>query len=217
MGEPESTSPIEGVRERDSNEAPRLPLAPPREGDDDAPPPPPRPTMSDDTKPPVLRTIPMAKAVKVARSLWLFSFVATMAAVLISFLTHDALNNELTETLGRLAPSYDDDEVASLVNLVYWSSIAGLGIVVLLEASLLGAMLTRRGGARWLQLIVLVVHAGAVLVASAFLAIGDWGGIAELLMLAGLALAIAAWVFSLLPSARRWFRIKDEAQLAAND
>jgi hypothetical protein len=158
----------------------------------------------------------MPKAVRVARSLWIFSFVASMAAVLISFLTHDALNDELAETIGRLAPGYDDDEVASLVDLVYWTSLAGLGVVVVIEAVLLGTMLTRRGGARWLQLPVLIIHGGVVLVASAFLAIGDWGGVAELLMLAGLVLAIVAWVFGLVRSAHRWFRMPDEAQLAAN-
>ncbi len=194
-----------------------MPLAPAREWDDDAPPPPPRPAMSDDTKPPVVRTIPMPKAVRVARTLWLISFVASMAAVFISFLTHDALNDELAETIGRLSPGYDDEEVAALVDLVYWSSLAGLGVVVVIEAVLLGTMLTRRGGARWLQLPVLVVHAGVVLVASAFLAIGDWGGIAELLMLAGIVLATVAWVFGVVRSAQRWFRMPDETQLAADD
>jgi hypothetical protein len=194
-----------------------MPLSPPRDGDDDAPPPPPRPAMSDDTKPPVLRTIPMPKAVRIARSLWFLSFVASMSAVLISFLTHDALNDELTETIGRLAPGYDDEEVAALVNLVYWASLAGLGLVVVLEAVLLGMMLKRRGGARWLQLPVLVIHGAVVLVATAFLAIGDWGAVAELLMLAGLLLAIVAWVFGVVRSAHRWFRMPNETQLAAHD
>ncbi len=49
------------------------------------------------------------------------------AAVLIAFLSRDTLTAELTETLGRLAPGYDEDEVSSLVDVVYWSSIAGLG------------------------------------------------------------------------------------------
>ena len=215
MGDSESTSPTGGTRPQDASEARRMPLAPPREGDDGAPPPPPRPPLSDDTKPPVLREIPVPRSIKVARSFWFLDFALTMAAVLISFLTHDALNAELEETLGRLAPGYDDEQVTSLVNLVYWSSIAGLGVVILIEAVLLGVMLKRRGGARWLQLVALILHAGVVLVATAFLAIGDWGVVAELLMLVGLALAIVAWVLSLVPSAHRWFRMKDEAQLAA--
>ncbi len=59
--------------------AERMPLAPPTMGTI-GPPPPPRPVMSDQTKPPVLRKIPVPKVVKVARTLWLLSFVLSGAA-----------------------------------------------------------------------------------------------------------------------------------------
>ena len=173
--------------------------------------------MSDDTKPPVLRKIPVPRIVKVARTFWVVSFVLGGAAVFIAFLSRDTLIVELTETLGRLAPGYDPAEVESLVNIVYWASVVGLALVITIEAVLLAFILNRRGGARWLQLLVLALHAGVVLVASAFIAIGDWALVIELLILAGLALAVVGWVLCIVPQANRWFRLKDEAQSAALD
>lgn len=192
-------------------------MAPPRADEDDSTPPPARPPMSDDTKPPVLRKIPVPRIVKVARTLWALSFVLGGAAVFIAFLSRDALIVELTETLGRLAPGYGPAEVDSLVNIVYWASIVGLALVITIEAVLLAFVLNRRGRARWLQLLVLAMHVGVVLVASAFIAIGDWALVIELLILAGLALAVVGWALCIVPQANRWFRLKDEAQLAALD
>ena len=173
--------------------------------------------MSDDTKPPVLRRIPVPRVVKVARTLWILSFVLGGAAVFIAFISQDTLIAELTETIGRLAPGYSEDDVSALVDAVYWSSIAGLGLVITIEAVLLAFVMNRRGGARWLQLLVLALQTGVVLVASAFITVGDWGGLVELLLLAGLALAVVGWVLCLVAPARRWFRMTDESQLPAFD
>ncbi|MDQ2662332.1 MAG: hypothetical protein M3Y52_10720 [Actinomycetota bacterium] len=212
MAESDSTNPVDDTRQRASSDAERMPLAPPREDGEVEPAPPARPVMSDQTKPPVLKPIPMPKIVKIARTLWILSFVLGGAAVFIAFLSRDALVAELTTTLGRLAPGYDEGEVAALVDLVYWSSIAGMAVVIAIEAVLLGILLNRRGGARWVQVIVLALHAGAVLVASAFLAIGDWAGPVELLLLAGLLLAFAGWVVCLFPAASRWLRVRHEPE-----
>lgn len=154
----------------------------------------------------------MPRVVRIARTLWLTSFVLGGVAVFIAFLSHESLVAELTETLGRLAPGYDEDEVGTLVDAVYWSSVAGLGVIITIEAVLLGVLLNRRGGARWVQLPVLVLHAGAVLLGTAFLGIGDWGVVVELLLLTGFVLAFAGWVLCLFPQAHRWFRAADEAQ-----
>lgn len=212
----DSKPPVDDDGQRTSPGPERVPSAPPREVEDLTPPPA-RPPMSDETKPPVLRKIPVPKVVKLARSLWILSFVLSGAAVFIAFLSRDTLIVELTETIGRLAPGYTEAEVTSLVDVVYWLSVAGLGLVITIEAVLLGLMLNRRGGARWGQLPVLALHTGVVLVASAFLAIGDWGALVELLLLAGLVLAFAGWVLCVFPEANRWFRKKDEAQLATLD
>lgn len=186
-------------------------------GDEDGAPPPARPTMSDQRKPPVLRTYPAPGVVKTARALWIFSFVIGGAAVFIAFLSGETLIAELTEVLARLAPGYDADAVTSLVDLIYWASLGGLGLIIAIEAILLAILLNRRGGARWVQLPVLIIHAGAVLVGSAFLGIGDWGALIEVLLVAGFVIAFAGWVLTLFPSAQRWFRIRDEAQLLALD
>jgi hypothetical protein len=216
MGDRESQPPVDDADERVSARAERMPLAPPRD-DDDGPPPPPRPSMSDDTRPPVLRKIPVPKAVKFARTLWILSFVLGGAAVFIAFVSKDTLTTELSETIGRLAPGYSQADVSALVDLVYWLSIVALALVITIEAVLLGFVLNRRGGARWLQLAVLVLQTGTVLVASAFLTVGEWGGVVELLLLAGLALAVVGWVLCLLGPVHRWFRMKDESQLATAD
>lgn len=218
MGERESERPVEDAGEQGSQSERRMPLRPPSlDDDDDAPPPPPRPPLADETKPPVLRAIPTPRVVKTARTLWILSFVLGGAGVFVAFLSRDPIVDELTERLGRLAPGYDADEVATLVDVVYWSSIAGLGLIITIEAVLLGSLMNRRGGARWLQLIVLVVHAGAVLVGSAFLAIGDRALLVAALLVAGFLLCIIAWVMCLVPSANRWFRMQDEAQRALLD
>ena len=173
--------------------------------------------MSDDSKPPVLRKIPVPRVVRIARTLWIFSFVLAGAAVLIAFLSHQTLTAELTTTLGRLTPGYSEDEVATFVDIAYWSCIAGLGVVITSEAILLGFVLNRRGGARWLQLLALALHGVVVVVALAFLAIGDWGAIVALLLPSGLLLAVTGWILSLVGPANRWFRLKDEGQAAALD
>ena len=193
-----------------------MPLAPSR-GEADPTPPPARPPMSDDSKPPVLRKIPVPRVVRIARTFWILSFVLGGAAVLITFLSHGSITAELTTTLVRLTPGYSEDEVATFVDVVYWSSIAGLGLVIMSEAILLAFILNRRGGARWWQLLVLVLHVVVVVVALAFIAIGDWGTLVALLLLAGLALAVTGWVLCLVGPAGRWFRLKDEVQAAALD
>ncbi|MEV1131042.1 hypothetical protein [Agromyces sp. NPDC049794] len=218
MGERDSERPVEDAGEQGSQPERRMPLRPPSlDDDDDAPPPPPRPPLTDETKPPVLRAIPTPRVVKTARTLWILSFVLGGAGVFIAFLSRDAIVDELTERLGRLAPGYDADEVATLVDVVYWSSIAGLGLIITIEAVLLGSLMNRRGGARWLQLIVLVVHAGAALVGSAFLAIGDRALLVAALLVAGFLLCVVAWILCLVPAANRWFRMQDEAQRALLD
>jgi hypothetical protein len=95
MGDRDSQPPVDDADERVPARAERMPLAPPRD-DDDGPPPPPRPVMSDDTRPPVLRKIPVPKVVKVARTLWVLSFVLGGAAVFIAFISRDTLIAELT-------------------------------------------------------------------------------------------------------------------------
>ncbi|WP_188742918.1 hypothetical protein [Agromyces bauzanensis] len=216
MGERESDRPVDEAGDQGPQAERRMPLRPPSL-DDAAPPPPPRPPLTDETKPPVLRAIPTPGVVRTARTLWILSFVLGGAAVFIAFLGRDGIVDELTERLGRLAPGYDADEIASLVDVVYWSSIAGLGLIITIEAVLLGSLMKRRGGARWLQLIVLVLHAGAALVGSAFLAIGDRALLMAALLMVGFVLCVVAWGLCLAPAANRWFRMLDEAQRAALD
>ena len=84
-----------------------------------------------------------------------------------------------------------------------------------MEAILLAVLMSRRGGVRWIQLPVLAVHAVAVVGALAFLTVTEFGLLVEVLVLGAFALAVAAWVLPLLPSAHRWFRTEREAQVAS--
>lgn len=216
MGDRDSKPPADEAGQRVSLGTERMPLTP-SGAESDATPPPARPPMSDNTKPPVFRKIPVPRVVKLARTLWIFSFLLGGAAVLIAFLSHETLTAELNTTLGRLTPGYSEQEVATFVDVAYWSCIAGLGVVIAFEAILLGFVLNRRSGARWLQLLVLALHAAVVLVALAFLAVGDWGALVALLLPSGLLLAVTGWVLCIVGPANRWFRLKNEGQAAALD
>jgi hypothetical protein len=190
------------------------PRSDPADGDDDLAPPPERPSLSDDRRPPVLKIVPPPRSVKTSRVLWLLSFTAVAAAMLIAFLSHESIAAELEETLLRLAPGYDASSISSLVDGIYWTCIASLGVVVTVEAILLAMLLNRRGGARWAQLPLLLLHAGAAIVGSAFLTVTEFGLLVAALLLVSLALALAAWVASLFPAANRWFRTRGEVQPA---
>lgn len=183
--------------------------------DDDLAPPPARPSLSDDRRPPVLKIVPPPRSVKTSRVLWLLSFTAVGAAMLIAFLSHEPIAAELEETLLRLSPGYDEASISSLVDVLYWTCVASLGVVVTVEAILLALMLNRRGGARWAQLALLLLHAGTAIAGSAFLTVTEFGLIVAALLLVSLVLALAAWVASLLPGANRWFRTRGEVQPAS--
>lgn len=185
--------------------------------DEDFTPPPARPELSDQTRPPVFRPIPPPRTVTWARALWFASFAFNAVGVLIAFLSYDAIRTQLRETLLRVAPNYDETSIEGLVDTIFWSSLAILGIVLVLEAVLLGFIMNRRGGARWLQLPVLVVHAGAVLVGSAFLAVSELGVLVEPLLISGFLLAGGGWILELLRPSHRWFRLRDESQAARAD
>jgi hypothetical protein len=176
--------------------------------------PPERPSLSDERPPPVLKAVPPPRPIRVARMLWLLGFVATAGAMLIAFLSQDSIAAELEETLLRLAPTYTASSISSVVDVVYWTAIASLGVVVTVEALLLAMLLNRRGGARWGQLVLLLVHAGAALVGSAFLTVTELGIAVEALLIGGLALAVAGWIAGLFPSASEWFRTAGQVQPA---
>lgn len=179
--------------------------------------PPERPSLSDERPPPVLKNVPPPSSITVARVLWLFSFAATAVAMLIAFLSQETIASELEETLLRLAPGYEAGSISSFVDVIYWTALASLGVVVTVEAILLAMVLNRRGGARWWQLVLLVVHAGAVVVGSAFLTVAEFGIAVEAMLVGGLALAVAGWIAELLPAARRWFRTAGKVEPAPLD
>lgn len=185
------------------------------DGEQDGPPPPERPALTDQRRPPVRKSVPPPWPLPTARVLWFVSFAASAAAILIAFLSHEAIAVELEETLLRVAPNYDATSIGSLVDVIYWSTIAALGVVVTAEAVLLAVLLNRRGGARWLQVPVLALHGVAAVAGIAFLAVVEFGVIVEVLIIAGLLFAVLGWFFPFLPSAHRWFRTKHQSQAAA--
>ena len=186
-------------------------------GSADEPAPPERPSLVDERRPPVIKAVPPPRSVKTSRVLWLFSFTLSAATMLIAFLSQESISTELEETMLRLSPGYDEAEVSTLVDVIYWVCLAGIGVVVAVEAILLAMILNRRGGARWGQLVLLVVHAGVALVGSAFLTVAEFGIHVEVLLLGGFALALAGWVAGMFPGAGHWFRTAGEVQPAALD
>jgi hypothetical protein len=218
-GNRDSTHPLEGREDEPMRDVPARPAVERASvfGDEDPTPPPARPSMSDERPPPVLRSIPAPGTVKAARTLWILSFVLGGAAVFIAFLSGETLMAELGELLDRLAPGYDETEISSLVDVMYWSSLGSLGLVIAVEAILLAMIMNQRGRARWVQLFVLILHAGAALLSAAFLGVGDWGIVIQLSLIAGLALATTGWVLTLFPPAQRWFRMKNETEFVPLD
>ena len=96
------------------------------DGEQDGPPPPERPALTDQRRPPVRKPVPPPWPLPTARVLWFVSFAASAAAILIAFLSHEAIAVELEETLLRVAPNYDATSIGSLVDVIYWSPIAAL-------------------------------------------------------------------------------------------
>lgn len=154
--------------------------------------------------------------VKAARSLWLASFAAGVAALLFVVFDQERRTEPLRKIVDDLAPDRDGGTLDAVVALVFWGSFGAMAFIIVIEMLLLWAVMRRHGWARWTLLVVLLLHAGAALLADSFLAApGNDGLHIRLFLLAQLVFALVATVAMLLPGTGAWFRAEHKPGRAA--
>lgn len=142
-----------------------------------------------------------------SRSLWLLSYLLGVVAVAFTYLSRNAQLERLRTLSSDVRPGEAAETLDSVAALVFWSMLGALVLVIVVEALLLAVMMRQRGGARWALLVVLVFHGAAWALADAVLIGPDAPEpYLQLLLMAQLVTACVAWVVSLLPGARAWFR-----------
>lgn len=173
---------------------------------------PPRPELSDASPAPVPVKVPLPRTMRVVQVLWLVSLAMGVAAVIFAVLSQDAHVEQLRQVVAELGTEQGEEAEQAAAAIAFWGSIAALALVVAVEAILVAVMLRGHGGARWALLALLPVHAVAMLLADAFLGLGDYGAVFSALLYGELLLAICAVVAGLLAGATAWFRSKQEAR-----
>ncbi|WP_411722233.1 hypothetical protein [Mycetocola sp.] len=148
--------------------------------------------------------------VKVARFLWLASFVVGLAVLAFAFLSRDDQIKRLSDVIADVDPNRAAETLTSAATIVFWSSFGAIAVVVVLEALLLRAVLRRHRWAQWAQLLVLLAHTGVVLLAGTFLALGDAGVLIAALLIVQLVLGVVALVVSVLPGSGAWFQTQTD-------
>ncbi|MET3176461.1 UNVERIFIED_ORG: hypothetical protein ABIB52_004336 [Arthrobacter sp. UYCu721] len=183
---------------------PQLPAA---AGAASPPPPPPRPGLSYAAPAPILVTPPTPRSVRLARTFWLFSFVAGLAVLIGSFLTRDSHLERLRTVVDQMAPGGEADAVTTSTAIVFWGSLGALLFMILLGAAALAIFSARHGWARWLMIPLLASQVMVMVVAAAFLVPeGDAGSYVVRLWGAQLLLAFLGLVAVFVPSAGRWLK-----------
>jgi hypothetical protein len=151
--------------------------------------------------------VPPPRAILTSRTLWLVSFVAGIVGAGFAWLGRSAGQERLATMVADLDPSQDPATLESFARLIFWGSFAAVLAVIVIEGLLLRTMMNRRSWARVALAVMLVVHAGVMVLADAYLAApGAAGAGIRWPLVIQLVLAAAAWVVSLAPSASRWFR-----------
>lgn len=179
----------------------------PPSGSDAQPSPPPRPGLSYAAPAPIAVVPPVPGTVRLARALWLLSFVAGLTVLVGSFLSRDGHLERLRSVVDGMAPGGDAEAVSTASGIVFWGSVGALLLVILLEAALLGAVMARHGWARWALVPLLAAHAVVTLLATAFLTPeGDSANYVMLLWGAQLLLALVGLVLLFFPASNAWIK-----------
>jgi len=154
---------------------------------------------------------PTPGSVRVARTLWLFSFVAGLAVLVGSFLTRDSHLERLRAVVDGMSPGGDAAALTAASAVVFWGSMGAMLLIILLEAAGLAIANGRQGWVRPLMIPLLLVHVGAVLVVEAFLVPdGDGGSYVWLLWGAQLLMAFVGLVLLFTPASNAWLRSRKQ-------
>ena len=177
-----------------------------------APPPPPRPGLSYAAPAPIVVIPPTPRSVRLARSVWMLSFVAGLAVLIGSFLTRTSHLERLRTVVDEMAPGGDANAVTTSAAIVFWGSLIGLLVVILLQAAMLAVVSARHGWARWVLILLLAGQGLVTVLATVFLVPeGDAGRNVLLLWGAQLLLAFIGLLALFMPSAGRWLKTKRKA------
>jgi hypothetical protein len=150
---------------------------------------------------------PVPRSVRLARNLWLLSFVAGLAVLVGSFLTRDSHLERLRTVVQETAPGGDETAITTATAIVFWGSIGALLLVMLLEAAMLGVVVGRQGWARLALVPLLAGHVLVMVVAATFLVPpGDAGSYVAILWGLEILLAFIGLVLFYVPSAAAWLR-----------
>ena len=134
-----------------------------------APPPPPRPGLSYAAPAPIVVIPPTPRSVRLARSVWMLSFVAGLAVLIGSFLTRTSHLERLRTVVDEMAPGGDANAVTTSAAIVFWGSLIGLLVVILLQAAMLAVVSARHGWARWVLILLLAGQGLVTVLATVFL------------------------------------------------
>ncbi|ADX74319.1 hypothetical protein Asphe3_32110 [Pseudarthrobacter phenanthrenivorans Sphe3] len=147
------------------------------------------------------------RSITLARTLWLFSFVAGLAVLVGSFLTRDSHLERLRTVVQDMAPDGDAEAVTTAAGIVFWGSVGALLLVILLQAAMLGVVMGRQGWARWALVPLLAGQVLVMLVAATFLVPAGDGG-SYVVMLWGLQtlLAFIGLVLFFVPASNAWLK-----------
>jgi hypothetical protein len=165
--------------------------------------------MSYSAPAPIAVTPPLPRAVRLARTLWLVSFVAGLSVLVTSFLSRDAHLQRLRTVVDQMAPGGEADALTISTAIVFWGSLGTMLLVILLEAAALAIVVRRHGWARWVMIPLLPGHVMAAFVAAEFLVpANDAGSYVVMLWGAQLLLAFAGLVLLLLPPSGAWLHAR---------
>jgi hypothetical protein len=174
-----------------------------------------RPPISNTTPAPIVPIRTITGAANVARMLWLVSFTLGLLGILSAIVFRDSAIAELSKLVVEMRDTLTDDEVQSVVNVIYFAALGAVGFITLIEMVLVRAMHTGRGSLRWALLaVVLLLHAPSAVLSLAFIAPGINETLHATFLWSQLVFAVAALVVGFLPSANRWFRSQHELRRA---
>lgn len=169
--------------------------------------PPPRPGMSYLAPAPIPGRPALPRLLKLARTLWLVSFVAGLGVVVTSFLAREGHVNRVRTLVDQMVPGGQPGAMSTTAAIVFTSSLGSMLLVVFLEAASLWMVLRRRVWLRRVMIVLLLGQIAAAFMMSTFL-VPDANASKYVVLLWGvqLPLAFAGLVLLFVPSSQAWLR-----------
>lgn len=167
--------------------------------------PPPRPRMALSSAPPIAVATTPPPPARWSRSLWITSFVAGIAVVVMGFLGRDAHFERLTGVIGTMVPEGDAEALEATTAVVFLGSLIMLALVIAMEAVLIAVLFRRRIWARWALAPLVLLHAVVTVITADFVVAPGADGVLTIVLLAAqFILASAGLILLFLPATTTW-------------